>query len=250
MCFIGMVLVWILGAVVLNSLISLIGAFTLVFKRKLLDRILFVLVSFAAGALLGAAFLDLLPEAAELSDSSLGYALVGFVVFLVLEKFVYWYHCHKGSCDVHSFTYLNLVGDALHNLLDGAVIAASFLVSIPLGLVTTLAIVLHEIPQEIGDFAVLVFGGVNPKKALLFNFLTALTSILGAVVAYFLSSEVTNFSAFLVPFAAGSFIYIAATDLIPELNKEQNVKKSAIQFLFLLIGLLLIAGSKSLLGSP
>ncbi|MEK6963154.1 MAG: ZIP family metal transporter [Nanoarchaeota archaeon] len=246
-----MVLGWILGAVILDSLISLVGAFTLVFKRKWLDKVMYGMVGFATGALLGAAFLDLLPEAAAHGGPFLTYALIGFMAFFVLERFLNWHHCHGGKKEkhTHAFSYLILFGDAVHNILDGAIIATSFLVSIPLGVVATLAILLHEIPQELGDFAILVYGGFKPKKALFYNFLAQLTCIVGALAAYYLSSTIEGFTTFLIPFAAGNFLYIAATDLIPELNKEQDLKRSAIQFVFLVVGILLIAVAQSLFGA-
>src|SRR3989338_6856601 len=245
-----MVLGWILGAVILDSLISLVGAFTLVFKHKWLDKVMYGLVGFATGALLGAAFLDLLPEAAKQGGSFLTYALIGFMAFFVLERFLNWHHCHgdKKEKHTHAFSYLILFGDAMHNILDGAIIATSFLVSVPLVVVATLAILLHEIPQELGDFVILVYGGFKPKKALLYNFLAQLTCILGALGAYYLSSVIEGFTSFLIPFAAGNFLYIAATDLIPELNKEQDLRRSAIQFTFLIIGILFIAAAQSLFG--
>ena len=155
---------------------SLIGVITLVMKEKTLHKILILLVSLSAGALIGGAFLHLLPEAQELyQDGNLFlFVLLSFIFFFILEKLLHWRHCHKGVCKVHTFGLMNLIGDSIHNFIDGLVIAASFLTSFHLGVVTTLAVALHEIPQEIGDFGVLVYGGLSKKKALFYNFLSAL----------------------------------------------------------------------------
>ncbi len=234
------ILVPILLSVFLVSVISLVGIFTLSLKEKFLERILFVLIAIAAGTLLGVAFLDLIPEALERGGSDIFlYVLFGIVAFFVLERFVFWHHCHDGKCDVHAFSYLNLVGDGAHNLIDGMVIAAAYMVSIPLGLAATIAIALHEIPQEIGDFAILVYGGFSRKKALFYNFLSALAAFLGVALA-FLFSSTGGFFNFILAFAAGGFIYIASADIMPELQKEMEFKRSLLQLLCLIGGIALI----------
>ena len=236
-------LLWILGSTTLVSLLSLVGAATLIVKDQILKRILLVLVGFSAGALMGGAFLHLLPEAIEAS-SGIGvfmYLIVGFVVFFVLERFLYWRHCHERECSVHTFSYMNLTGDGIHNFVDGLIIAAAFVFSVKTGFATTLAVIAHEIPQELGDFGVLLHGGFTRSKALFFNLLSALTAIFGALVGYFLSPLVENLVAFLLPFAAGGFMYIAASDLIPELHKEADTKKAFLSFVFFLLGILFMA---------
>src|SRR3989338_7573039 len=193
-----MVLSLILLSTFLVAVISLIGILTLTIKEKLLQRILFCLIGFSAGALIATAFLHILPEALEKTESTLVfyYLILGIVLFFSLERFFYWRHCHNGICDVHAFTYLNLIGDALHNFIDGMIIAVSFVISVKLGLVTTVAIILHEIPQELGDFGVLVYGGFSRQKALICNFLTALTAMAGALIGYFITDFVQGFSSF------------------------------------------------------
>ena len=187
------------------------------------------MVGFGAGGLIGGALFHLLPEALSQSNSSLEvffYVFVGFMFFFVVEKYLYWRHCHKENCDVHPFTYLNLIGDGIHNLIDGLIIGASFFVSPVVGWAATIAIIFHEIPQELGDFAVLVYGGFSKKKALYFNFLSATTAIIGTVAGYFCSSYVSDFSKILLPLAGGGFIYIAACDLVPQLHKHPDSKEA------------------------
>jgi zinc and cadmium transporter len=237
------VLLQIVIASVLVSLVSILGI--LIFLRKnTLNKSLFYLVSFAAGTLLGAAFLDLLPEALEggFKESVPIFILLGILSFFVLEKFLYWHHHHTGHEheEAHVFTYLNIIGDAVHNFLDGAVIAISFMNNTALGVITTIAIIAHEIPQEIADFSILIYGGFSRMKAMVYNFLTALTAVVGALAAYFFSSAIKNSSIFLTSLAAGGFIYIASTDLIPEIHKEKDFKKSIVQFVLLASGILLI----------
>lgn len=244
-----MILAWILISTFIVSLISLIGIFTLARKDKLWDRILFSLVGFSAGALLGSAFLHLLPEALEKSKSEVVFycLIIGIVLFFLMERYFYWRHCHEGICDVHAFTYLNLIGDGLHNFIDGLVIAASFIVSIKLGTVTTLAIIFHEIPQEWGDFGVLVYGGFSKQKALAYNFISGLTAMVGAGVGYFISDFTQGFSSLILPLTAGGFIYIAASDLIPQIHKESNLKRSNLAFIAFLFGIIFMALAKQLL---
>ncbi|MCX6708282.1 MAG: ZIP family metal transporter [Candidatus Woesearchaeota archaeon] len=244
-----MILAYILISVFLVSLGAFVGVITLFLKPKFLEKILFGLVSFAAGALLGAAFLDLLPEALENNGGPvLVYALVGVVVFYVLETFLFWYHCHYGHHHHHErkhkapMALLNLFGDGVHNFVDGMIIAAAYLSSIQVGIAATVAVLLHEIPQELGDFGILIYGGLSRKKALFFNFLCALTAVLGALAVYFFSTRIQNISAILVPFAAGGFIYIASADLLPELHKERNLKKAVIQLFYFLLGIAIIYG--------
>lgn len=237
-----MVLIFIILASFFISLGSLVGIFTLSLKEELLSKILLFLVSLSAGALMGGAFLHLLPEAAEKVPSASLYPLVllSFIFFFFVEKLLYWRHCHKGKCDVHTFGYMNLFGDSFHNFLDGLILAGAFLTDLRLGVTTSIAIALHEIPQEIGDFGVLVFAGFKKERALLLNFLVALTAVLGSLVGYFLSFHLANFVALLLPFAAGGFIYIAASDLMPELRKEASLSKSLLSFGVFLIGVLIM----------
>lgn len=240
------ILIYSLIAVIIVSLISLIGVFFLFFKHKTMQNVLFYLVSFAAGGLIGGALLHLLPEAIEEFGTKINisyifvFFLIGILVFFLLERFLHWHHCHKYQCKAHMFHYMILLGDAFHNFVDGLVIAASFFVNIGIGMITTLAVILHEIPQEIGDFAVLVFGGFSKTKALLYNFLSALTAIIGVVIGYFLFTKIESFTVFLLPFTAGGFIYIAVGDLMPQLHKEEKISKSMLQLVMLILGILLM----------
>ncbi len=233
----------IFGSVFLVSLLSFIGVFTLGLKEKSLKKILLLLVGYSAGALFGDAFIHLLPGAVKENGFGIPISaaiLTGIIVFFVLEKIVKWHHHHNLSekTDVHSFGYMNLFGDALHNFIDGALITGSYLVSVPVGIATTVAVILHEIPQEIGDFGVLLHSGFSKNKALLFNFLSALTAVLGAIIALYFNSLVENFEVLLVSFAVGGFIYIAGSDLIPELHHEEGTKNSIIQIIVFLLGIL------------
>jgi zinc and cadmium transporter len=232
------ILLWILLATVIDGIVALVGVFSLFMKDKTLEKILLILVAFSAGALLSGGLLHLLAESIEHMEinSAFTILLFGFSLFFLIERFLHWHHCHKEKCDVHTFTYLILFGDGVHNFIDGLVIAASFLVGIPFGIVTTLLIIGHEIPQELGDFGTLVYGGFGKIKALLFNFVSQLTCIIGGFIGYFVSG-ISEFSIFLLPFAAGGFLYIAASDLIPELHKETKLSKSLLSFLFFLIGI-------------
>ncbi len=229
-------------SVVVVSLVSLIGVLALSINQEKLKKILIYLVSFAAGTLLGDAFIHLIPEAYE-NFEDIGaipiYILAGILIFFILEKFVHWRHCHEIACDdhPHPITYTILAGDTIHNFIDGLIIAASYLVSIPIGIATTAAVVFHEVPQEIGDFGSLVYGGYTRIKALLFNFLTAVTAVLGAIIVLTLDVDGGALTEFLIPFAAGGFIYIASSDLIPELHKNTDPKKSFWQLVAFILGI-------------
>lgn len=246
-----MTLAYILTSTFIVSLISLVGIVSLTIKDKLLHRMLFILIGFSAGALIGGAFLHLLPEALERVNSPyiFYYVILGIVLFFMLERYLHWRHCHsEGACKVHPVTYLNIIGDGFHNFIDGMVIAGSFVISPKLGIVTTLAIILHEIPQELGDFAILVYGGFSKKKALFYNFLSALIAMVGAVAGYFISDFFKqSFTGFILPLTAGGFIYIATSDLIPEIHKESNLRRSTSAFIAFLCGILFMALAKILL---
>ncbi|MFH1594667.1 MAG: ZIP family metal transporter [Candidatus Omnitrophota bacterium] len=244
-----MTLLYILASVIITSAISLIGVLTIGVKNNLFERFLVLIVGFAAGGMIGGAFLHLLPEALELGggDRVFLYALVGFTVFFIMERYFHWRHCHDDNCEVHPFTYLNLAGDGLHNFTDGIIIAASFVTDVRLGVVTTLAVIFHEIPQEIGDFGILVYGGFSKRKALLLNFLCALFSVIGAILGYALSTMMENTAFFFISFTAGGFIYIAACDLIPELHRQKNAKRSNAALAAFIAGLVFMALAKTLL---
>jgi len=234
-------LIYSLGSVLLISLVAFIGIATLALGKTLVRRGIIVLVSFAAGALIGDAFIHLLPEAVETAGFTLQislYTLAGIATSFIIEKVIHWHHYHTHEFEeTHPFVYVNLIGDAIHNFIDGVIIAVSYIASIPLGIATTIAVFFHEIPQEIGDYAVLIHGGFTNKKALLMNFMTALTSAVGVVVAFAVYSFSENMLYFLLPFAAGNFIYIASTDLLPELHKEKQLLKSFAQLIAFGIGI-------------
>lgn len=231
-----------LTSVFFVSLLSFVGVLFIAVKEEKLKKILLFLVSFAAGGLLGDAFIHLLPEAIEESGFTLEISfavLVGLLLFFVLEKFICWRHCHIPTSKEHPhpLAFMNLIGDGFHNLIDGMIVAASFLVNLNLGIATALAVIFHEIPQEIGDFGVLIHGGFTKQKALIFNFLSALMAVLGVILILILGTRFTVLIQLLIPFTAGGFIYIAGSDLIPELHKETNLAKSLIQMVGLILGI-------------
>ncbi len=239
--------IWVysLVSVLIVSLISFVGVVALSIKVDKLEKILLYIVSFAAGALFGDAFIHLLPEIVGEVGFGLNislYIISGIAALFLVEKVIHWRHCHLPITKdhVHPFAITNLVGDGVHNFIDGLIIGASYLISIPVGIATTLAVILHEIPQEIGDFGILTHGGFSRRKALCFNFIIALTAIVGAVVSLVISSYVENITVFLIPFAAGVFIYIAGSDLIPEIHKEVKAKKSLLLFSMFVLGILVM----------
>lgn len=230
-------------ASILVSLVSFIGIFILLMKEEKLEKILIFLVAISAGSLIGGSFLHILPEAMEKTDNIVYpflWVILGFTVFFFLEKYLFWRHCHKDNCDIHSFTYLNLIGDGLHNFLDGIIIAISFSNSIKLGLIATLMIIIHEIPQELGDFGVLLYGGIKPRKAIFLNFITALSSVLGTIFGFCFSFIFNRLDYIFTSLVSGGFIYIAASDLIPELHNQKDKKISIETFCIFLLGLFLM----------
>lgn len=244
-----MTLVYILIATFLISTISFIGALTLFLNEKFLNKILLILVSLSAGALIGSAFLHLLPEAIESGKNILSiflFVIFGFSIFFVLEQFINWHHHHNCvDCErVAPFSYLILISDGVHNFIDGFIIAASFIIAPPVGIVTTIAVAIHEIPQEIGDFGVLVYSGMKRTKALFLNFLSAFTIVFGGIAGFLLSEKIGDSIVYLLPFAAGSFIYIASSDLIPEIKRKESSKKSLMYFLIFLLGIFLMLSLK------
>ncbi len=228
-------------SVVVVSLISFVGLFTFSLSNVNLKRLMFVLISFAAGTLLGDTFFHILPEL--VTDNGFGlqtgaWLLGAFVLFFILENVIHWHHYHHVSEeDKHPVGMLNLVGDGLHNLIDGVIIGAAYLVDFRLGVATTLAVIFHEIPQEIGDFFILVHSGFRKGQALLFNFLSGLTAVVGVLLALWFSQLVVGALPTLLTLTAGGFIYIAAVDLIPELHKEMSSRKSILQLVSMLAGI-------------
>ena len=228
--------VWLyaLCSVIVVSLVSLIGLLTVSWSPERLERVLFVMVSLAVGAMFGNAFIHLLPHAFSASSAPLQSSLLilaGILTFLIMEKFLLWRHDHLASAqhEIHPVGYMNLFADGLHNFVDGILIGAGYLVNVPTGVATTIAILLHEIPQEIGDFGVLLHAGFRTSRALALNFLTALLAIVGAVVGLSVGQAVRQLPMLMLPFAAGGFIYIAGSDLVPELHKERDPGKSLVQ---------------------
>jgi len=244
------IVVYTLLAVFIVSLISFVGVFSLALQRKTLNKILLTLVSLSAGTLFGGALLHLLPEAVEANGFTITISLsvlAGIIVFFIIEKVV---HSHIHKCEhkhhhhglthephKHHIGVMNLVGDGLHNFVDGLIIAGAFLVNIHLGIITTIAVILHEVPQELADFGVLVYSGFSRVKALMFNFLSAAIAIVGALVGLSLGARGEMFVQFILPFAAGGFIYIAGSNLIPELHKKCGLKDTISHLLAMLVGI-------------
>lgn len=227
-------------SILLVSVISIVGITVFFTKDKHLPNILLFLISFSAGALLGDAFIHLLPESLESGINFAPLAVIsGILAFFILEKIIHWRHCHQPTSKEHPhpLAAMNLVGDAFHNFLDGVIIATSYVVSVPLGVATTLAVLLHEIPQEVGDFGVLLYAGYTKKKALFMNFLISLTALFGGIVGLILSKIIEPFAGIMIAFTAGGFIYIATADLIPEMKKDIGLKKTSIQLIGLLLGI-------------
>jgi zinc and cadmium transporter len=233
-------------SVTVVSLLSLLGLAAFPFGEEKIKKFLIWAVAFAGGTLLGDAFLHLIPEAYKAGDG-IGIAfsiLGGMLAFFVLEKFIHWHHCHDIGCEEHNhtFSYVIMIGDAAHNFIDGMIIAASYAVSIPIGIATTMAVVFHEIPHEIGDFASMLYGGFSKGKALWYNFLAGIVAIFGAVLVLLIDANVANISYYLVPFAAGGFIYVASADIIPELHKSTKISHSFLQLLFIIAGIGIMYG--------
>ena len=243
-----------LSSVAIVSLISLIGVFALSLKENLLRKGVFLMVSLAVGALFGDALIHLIPESFEQIENPVTAPLLilsGILGFLILEKILRWHHGHGHDCEdelckddveekrsrVQPLGFLILTSDGLHNLIDGVIIGASYLISIEVGIATTIAIVLHEIPQEISDFGLLLHSGFSKARALLVNFLSALSAFIGVGIALLIGNNNETFIPVALALAAGSFIYIAGSDLVPELHKTNNIKQSLQQIVAILIGI-------------
>ncbi len=234
-----------LATIIIFSLLGSIGAILvaslfLVFPDRIQNRLLPALVSYATGALLGAAFLRLIPHALN-SISGFNVSatvMVSILFFFILEKLVLWRHCHETDCSVHNASGpLILIGDAFHNLVDGVVIAAAFMHSVPLGIATSVSIISHEIPQEVGDFAILLNNNYSKKKAFGLNIISGLSALVGSVTAYFFMVEIQSATPYIMALSAGSFIYIAIGDLMPGLNKSNTARDGIVQTLLLLAGI-------------
>ena len=242
----------------LGSIGALVGGLILLSKEKFALKISHFLASFAAGVLLGAAFFDLLPEAAhegeELGINVFSWALIGIIVFFLIERSIHWFHhheeFHEHKKESKSTIPLIIIGDTVHNFVDGIVIAATFMISAPLGIVTALSVAAHEIPQEIGDFGLLLHKGLSRKKIILVNVLSASVAILGALLTYSLGNVLEPYLPILLALTAGFFIYIASSDLIPEIHYEKRKGFALIESILLLVGVLVIWLSVSLLGHP
>lgn len=230
------------ASVIAVSLISLIGLFTLSIKEDILKKYVFLAVSLAVGALLGDAFIHLIPESyKDISDANTVALLVigGIVLFFIIEKFLHWHHHeYDGDSHIHPVGKLVLFSDAIHNIIDGIIIGVSFMTSIHLGVATTIAVILHEIPQEIGDFGVLIHSGYTKARALVLNFYSALLSVLGLVIAFVIGEYAQAITTWFLPIAAGGFIYIAVADLIPELHKSMKKGHSLAQIIALAVGVI------------
>ena len=235
-----------LVALVIDSLLGLIGVFSLYFNEKILRKITFALVAFAAGSMLGGAMLHMLPEAMEMSIYASEIFLFGFLGFFILERYIFWHHCHKGHCEIHTISYLTILGDGLHNFIDGLVIAAAFLVNVHLGWITFFAIFLHEVPQELGNFAILIHNGMTRNKAIMWTFLSQATCILGGLAGWFFAPQ--WMIAPTLAFAAGGFVYIAASDLVPEMHSEKDIRKATISFVLMMTGMGLLWAIKVFAG--
>jgi zinc and cadmium transporter len=229
---------WILLGGIVMSAIALVGSVTLVLRESTLQKVLLPLVAFAAGSLIGGALFHMIPAALTgiPAMTAFRWVALGFLLFMGLEQFLHWHHCHRAFAECRKpLTYLILAGDGLHNFLGGLAIAGVFLVDIRLGIAAWIAAAAHEIPQELGDFGVLIHGGWEKRTALLFNLLSGLTFLVGSLVAYYASLRVDV--GWLVPLAAGNFLYIGASDLVPEVNKSHSIGANLLHFVCFAAGL-------------
>jgi zinc and cadmium transporter len=240
-----MLLTWVIVFSILGSVGAIIGAaLLLTFPAHMRKTLLPSLLSYATGTLLGAAFLGMIPkgvqQATALSVSST--VLAGIILFFLLEKMIIWRHCHDVECEVHgSAGPLILIGDAFHNFVDGFVIAAAFLTSIPLGIAASLAVIAHEVPQEVGDLAILLESGYSRARALVLNMLSSLATLPGAVIAYYFLGTTMEAVPYILALSAASFIYIAVADLVPSLHRQIGLKPALMQFVLVLAGIGTIA---------
>jgi len=240
-----MQVVYAIISVLIISIISVIFAIPFLLKKKISNRVLLFLLSMSVGVLLSTVFMDFLPESVEhgYSLNLAFYLLLGFMVMFVLEKFIHYHHnkkCEDGHCG-HGHAYnlaaVNLIGDGIHNFIDGLVIAGAYAINVTLGITATISIIFHEIPQEIADFGVLLYSGMSKKKALVFNFLSAATAIIGTIIGILLVGRLHGFTDFIIPFAAGNFIYIAASNLVPQLHRECQLKDTLLHIFAILLGI-------------
>jgi len=238
---------WIVASGLCMSAIALVGSVTLLLRASTLDRIVTPLVAFAAGSLLGGAFFHMLPAAIDTGRppaAVFAWAMLGFAFFFAMEQFLHWHHCRRSRADCRQpLTYLILIGDGLHNFLGGLGVAGVFLIDIRLGIAAWLAAAAHELPQELGDFGVLIHGGWEKRRALLFNLLSGLTFLVGGLVAYAASARIDV--DFLVPFAAGNFVYLGASDLVPELKGHEHTRANLVNFAAFAGGLLALWGMRA-----
>lgn len=224
------------------SLMSLVGSLIVLSTAHSYKNILLHIVSLAAGTLIGNAFLHLIPESAESLpvETVTLTALVAFIIFLLIEKVLQWHHHHEYEHDEHTFGYMSLFGDLVHNFLDGLILLASFQHSISLGLATSVAIVLHEIPQEIGDFGVLIHSGFSKSKAIFSNLVVSFSALLGAFLGFFWMEHTSNLTPYITAFAAGGFLYTGAADLLPEIKQKAKNSNSLVTFLMFVLGIVFI----------
>jgi zinc and cadmium transporter len=242
-------LAWIVLSGLLMSAIALVGSLTLVLREETLRRLLLPLVALAAGTLLGGALFHMVPASVEELGNHLSiyvWILTGFATFLALEQFLHWHHCHRAVSQHRPLTYLILIADALHNFIGGLAVAGAFLIDVKVGIGAWIAAAAHEVPQELGDFGILIHGGWKKGSALLYNFLSALTFLFGGLIAY--GASLTTDVTFLLPFAAGNFIYIAAADLIPEIKHEESIHLNVVHFLSFVTGMALLLGVRFAFG--
>lgn len=243
-------LAWIVASGLAMSAIALVGGLTLVLPERVREVLMVPLVALAAGSLVGGALLHMMPEAVARHGAGIepfAWVMAGFVTFFVLEQGMHWHHCHRASARCREpLTYLILLGDGLHNFLGGMAVAGAFLTDLRLGITTWLAAAAHEIPQELGDFAVLVHGGWPRTRALVYNGLSALTFLVGGVVAWSASSRMDI--SWLLPFAAGNFLYIGASDLVPEINRHDNLRDNVVHFVAFVGGIAIIHAVRHVLG--
>ena len=244
-------LLTIIVASFIESLVAFVGGLLAIAKAEKIFRAAHFVVSFAVGALLGVAFLELIPEALE-HGGEVGtiapFLLAGVIIFFILEKFLFWYHCHDKQCQAHTYTYLILWGDFLHNFIDGVIIALAFMADVKLGIMTSIAVIFHEIPQEISDFGILIHGGFAKSKALFYNYIVALSVVPGAILTYFLRSYLEPFIPMALALIAGNFIYIAIADLMPELHEASTLRHSMAQILLIIAGAIVVMLPEFLLG--